>query len=146
MEEELRALEVNQTWDIVNLPPMKKHIGCRWVFSVKYLSDGNIERYKARLVAQGYNQTYGIDFGETFAPVAKMNTIRILIVLGVQHNWTLQQYNIKNTFLYGDLEDEIYMKIPPGYSRIHNISQVCRLKKAIYGLNNPLGLGLVDFS
>ena len=88
MEEELRALEVNQTWDIVNLPPMKKPIECRWVFTVKYLSDGNIERHKARLVAQGYNQTYSIDYGETFALVEKMNTIRILIALGVQHNWT----------------------------------------------------------
>ena len=90
MEEELRALEANQTWDIVNLPPIKKPIGCRWVFTVKYLSDDNIERYKARLVAQGYNQTDGIDKNENFAPVAKMNTIRILIALAVQLNWPLQ--------------------------------------------------------
>ena len=125
MEEELRALEVNKTWDIVNLPPMKKPIGCRWVFTVKYLSYGKIERYKARLVAQGYNQTYGIDYGETFALVA----IRILIALAVQHDWTLQQYDVKNAFLHGDLEEEIYMKIPHGYSSIYNISQVRRLKK-----------------
>ena len=90
MEEELRALEANQTWDIVNLPPIKKPIGCRWVFTVKYLSDDNIERYKARLGAQGYNQTDGIDKNENFAPVAKMNTIRILIALAVQLNWPLQ--------------------------------------------------------
>ena len=134
MEEELRALEENRTWDIVNLPPMKKPKGCRWVFTMKYLSDGKIERYKARLVAKGYNHTYGIDYGETFAPVAKMNTIRILIALAVQHDWTLQQYDVKNAFLHGDLEEEISMKIPPRYSAIYNISQVCRLKKAIYGL------------
>ena len=84
MEEELNALEANHTWDVVQLPPTKKPIRCRWVFTVKYLSDGQIERYKARLVAQGYSQTYGIDYGETFAPVAKMNTIRILIALAVQ--------------------------------------------------------------
>ena len=134
MEEELRALEVNQTRDIVNLSPMKKPIGCRWVFTVKYLLDGKIERYKARLVAQGYNHTYNIDYGETFAPVRKMNTIIILIALAVQHDWILQQYDVKNSFLHGDLEEEIYMKIPPGYSGIYNISQLCRLKKAIYGL------------
>ena len=86
MEEELRALEVNQTWDIVNLPPMKKPIGCRWVFTVKYLSDGNIERYKARLLAHEYKLTYGIDYSETFALIAKMNTIRILIAFAIQLN------------------------------------------------------------
>ena len=68
---------------------MKKPIGCRWVFSIKYLSNGSIERYKARLVAQGYTQIYGIDYEETFAPVAKMNTIRILVTLVVQFNWYL---------------------------------------------------------
>ena len=79
MTEELKALEANHTWDITQLPPLKRPIGCKWVFTVKYLSDGRIERYKARLVAQGFSQIHGIDYGETFAPVAKMNTVRILI-------------------------------------------------------------------
>ena len=120
MEEDLRALEVNQISDIVNLPPMKKRIGCWWVFTVKYLSDGNIERYKARLVAQGYNQTYGIDCRETFAPVAKMNIIRILVALAIQLNWALQEYDVKNAFLHGELEEEIYMKIPPFFQKKTN--------------------------
>ena len=134
MEEELNALEANHTWDVVQLPPTKKPIGCRWVFTVKYLSNGQIERYKARLVAQGYSQTYGIDYGETFAPVAKMNTIRILIALAVQLEWPLQQYDIKNAFLHGELEEEIYMRIPHGYPHIQHANQVCKLRKALYGL------------
>ena len=93
---------------------------------MKYFSDGQIERYKARLVAQGYSQTYGIDYGETFAPVAKMNIIRILIALTVQLEWPLQQYDVKNAFLHGELEEEIYMRIPHGYSHIQHANQVCK--------------------
>ena len=102
MEKELRVLDVNQTWDIVNLSPMKKPIRCSWVFTLKYLSNGNIERYKAKLEAQGYNQTYGTDYGETFVPIAKMKKIRTLIALAVQLNWPLQQYDVKNAFLHGE--------------------------------------------
>ena len=134
MEEELNALEANHTWDVVQLPPTKRPIGCRWVFTVKYLSDGQIERYKARLVAQGYSQTYGINYGETFAPIAKMKTIRILIALAVQLDWPLQQYDVKNAFLHGKLEEEIYMRIPHGYSHIQHANQVGKLRKALYGL------------
>ena len=104
------------------------------MFTMKYLSNGHIERYKTRLVAQGYSQTYGIDYGETFALVAKMNTIRILIALAVQLEWPLQQYDVKNAFLYGELEEEIYMRIPHGYSQIQHANQVCKLRKALYGL------------
>ena len=109
MTKELKALETNHTWDIIHLPPLKRSIGCKWVFTIKYLSDGRIERYKTRLVAQGYNQLYDIDYRETFAPVEKMNTVRILIALAVQFDWSLQQYDVKNAFLHGELEEEIYM-------------------------------------
>ena len=134
MDEEMRALMQNQTWEVVDLPKGKKTVGCRWVYTLKCKSDGSLDRYKARLVARGYTQTYGIDYQETFAPVAKMNTIRILISLAVNLDWPLYQYDIKNAFLHGNLKEEIYMKYPPGYEGIRNEGKVCKLQKALYGL------------
>jgi Reverse transcriptase (RNA-dependent DNA polymerase) len=87
MQNELKALETNHTWDLVPLPKGKKPVRCKWVYKIKYNSDGTIERYKARLVAKGYTQTYGIDYQETFAPVAKMNTVRILLSVVVNSGY-----------------------------------------------------------
>ena len=134
MQEERKALLQNNTWEIVDLPKGKTPVGCRWVFSLKCKSDGSLDRHKARLVAQGYTQTYGIDYQETFAPVAKLNTIRILISLAVNLDWPLRQYDIKNAFLHGDLKEEIYMSIPPRYGDSTIKGKVCKLKKALYGL------------
>ena len=92
-------LQKNETWELVDLPSGKKPVGCKWVFVVKFKGDGSLERYKARLVAKGYGQTYGVDYQETFAPMAKMNTIRILLSLVVNFDWELQQYDVKNAFL-----------------------------------------------
>ncbi|XP_039063778.1 uncharacterized mitochondrial protein AtMg00820-like [Hibiscus syriacus] len=114
VEEELKALENNNTWIIVDLLKDKKPVGCKWVFTVKYKADGSIERYKARLVAKGFTQSFGVVYHETFAPVAKLNTVRVLLSLAVNENWVLHQLDIKNAFLYGNLEEEIYMQIPSG--------------------------------
>lgn len=134
MNVEMEALEKNGTWELVRLPKGKKPVGCKWVYTVKYRADGSLERYKARLVAKGYTQTYGIDYLETFAPVAKMNTVRILLSLAANYGWDLQQFDVKNAFLHGELEEEIYMEVPPGYGKDLAANTVCKLKRALYGL------------
>lgn len=135
MNDELKALQNNETWEFVDRPSGKKTVGCRWVYTVKHKADGTIERFKARLVAKGYTQTYGIDYTDTFAPVAKINTIRVLLSLATNLNWTLQQFDVKNAFLHGELSEEVYMDLPPGCMIPERLRhKVCKLKKALYGL------------
>ena len=134
ISEEIHALTKNGTWEITNLPKGKKAVGCKWVYKIKYRTDGTIERHKARLVAKGFTQTYGVDYTETFAPVAKMNSIRVLLSLAVNQDWKLHQMDVKNAFLQGEVEEVVYMKLPEGIKGNYSTNQVCRLKKAIYGL------------
>jgi len=133
MQAEITALEENKTWILVDLPPNKKLIGCRWVYKVKYKSDGQIEQYKARLVAKGYTQCEGFDFHETFSPVAKLTTIRLLLALAAAKGWSLRQLDINNAFLHGTLDEEVYMQPLPGYAA-KGESKVCKLLKSLYGL------------
>ena len=131
MNEEMEALQKNATWELVPLPKGMKPIGCIWVFTVKLKPNGSINRYKARLVAKGYAQRYGIDYQDTFAPVAKINTIRILISIAANRDWPLQQFDVKNAFLNGDLEEEVYMELPLGVKNGSSCKgEVCKLKKS----------------
>ena len=132
MNEELQALQDNFTWEIVPCPPDIKPIGCKWVYSVKLNSDGSLNRYKARLVALGNKQEYGIDYDETFAPVAKMTTVRMVLSIAASHGWSLHQMDVKNAFLHGDLTEDIYMTPPQGL--FSSTNGVCKLKRSLYGL------------
>ncbi len=115
MDEKMATLDANAIWELVALPKDKKAIGCKWVYKVKHNANGSVSRYKARLVAKGYAQTYGIDYEETYSPIAKMRTIRAIIAMVVVKGWSLHQMDVKNAFLHGDLEEEVYMDQPPGY-------------------------------
>ena len=142
MDEEMAALDANHTWELMPLPHDKKAIGCKWVYKVKHNADGSVSRYKARLVAKGYAQTYGIDYEETFSPVARMATVRAVIAMAAAKGWSLHQMDVKNAFLHGDLQEEVYMMQPKGYQDDAQPHFVCRLHKALYGLKQvPRGHG-----
>ncbi len=110
MDEEMVALDANATWELVALPKDKKTIRCKWVYKIKHNVDGPVSRYKARLDAKGYAQTYGIDYEETYSPIAKMTTIKAIIAMAVTKGWSLHQMDVKNVFLYGDLQEEMCME------------------------------------
>ena len=116
MKVELDAMELNNTWFVVPLPAGKHTIGCRWIYKIKYKSDGSVDRHKARLAAKGYTQQEGIDFLDTFSPVAKMVTIKVLLALGAaSQNWSLHRLDVNNAFLNGDLFEEVYIDFLLGY-------------------------------
>ena len=109
---ELLALEENQTWDIVPSPLSVKPVGSKSVFTIKLRSDGSIDQYKARLVVLGNKQQFGLNYEDTFAPVAKMTTVRTIIAIAASESWQIHQLHVKNVFLHGDLNEEVYIKLP----------------------------------
>lgn len=133
MHHEIKALEDNGTWSMESLSPGKRALGSRWVYKVKYNSDGSIERLKARIVVFSNHQVAVIDYTDTFDPVAKMTTVRAFLVVVAAKNLELHQMEVHNAFFHGDLSDEVYMKLPPGFHSAKP-NQVCRLRKPLYGL------------
>ena len=135
-------MEDNHTWFVSTLPPGKKAVGCRWLHTLKFNADSTLERWKSRLVAKGYMQKEGLDYNDTFSPVAKIATIKLLLKVAASKKWFLTQLDISKAFLNGELEEEIYMRLPDGYDEYYAKRKgdslppksVLRLHKFIYGL------------
>ncbi|GJR41372.1 retrovirus-related pol polyprotein from transposon RE1 [Tanacetum coccineum] len=134
MCDEMSALKQNHTWDLVPHPSRTNVVGSKWVFRTKFYANSSIDKYKARLVAQGFTQVPGIDYSTTFSPVVKASTVRIILSISVLNKWPLHQLDVKNAFLHGKLTDTVYMEQPPGFVDSQLPNHVCRLNKALYGL------------
>ena len=134
MWSEYNSIMKNHTWDLVDRPNKCKVIDTKWVYKVKYKSDGTLEKYKARLVAKGFAQVEGFDFQETFAPTTRMTTIHMVLALAIEEGWPVYQMDVKSAFLNGNLKEEVYIEQPSGFMIPGSESKVCRLRKALYGL------------
>ena len=131
MRAEFGALQKNHTWHLVHFCPGTNLIDCKWVFRIKRRSDGYIDRYKARLVAKGFKERYGLDYEDTFSPVVKAATIRLILSIVVSRGWCLRQLDVQNAFLHGVLEEEVYMKQPPGFVDPDKPFHICKLDTSL---------------
>ena len=134
MEEEIEAIEKNSTWELVKLPEKCKTIGVKWIYKIKRDNSGEIVRYKARLVAKGFSQVRGVDFEEVFSPVARAESIRIIVAMAAQFKWKLHHLDIKSAFLNGYIEEDIYVNQPEGFIKRGKENYVLKLRKALYSL------------
>lgn len=134
MNLEIETIERNNTWYLVDLPKDAKCIGVKWIFNTKLNENGEIEKHKARLVARRYGQEYGVDYMEVFEPVARMDTIRIMIAIASQRGWSSFQMDVKSAFLHGTLEENVYVQQPMGYVVKGSEDKVCKLDKSLYRL------------
>jgi hypothetical protein len=138
MDQEFTALLKNKTWHLVPRQHGANIIDCKWVYKIKKKADGSIDRYKARLVAKGFKQRYEIDYEDNFSLVVKATTNRLLLSVVVSNGWSIRQLDVQNVYLHGVLEEEVYMRQPPGYESKEHPNFICRLDKAIYGLKQAL--------
>ncbi|GKD04526.1 retrovirus-related pol polyprotein from transposon TNT 1-94, partial [Tanacetum coccineum] len=134
MQEELNQFKINDVWSLIPPPDNQTIIGTKWVFKNKLDENGVVSKNKARLVAQGYNQQEGIDFDETYAPVATLESIRILLAYACVHNFKLFQMDVKSAFLNDFINEEVYVAQPLGFVDFEKPNHVFKLKKALYGL------------
>lgn len=134
MSAEIEAIERNQTWELTVLPKGVKPIGVKWVFKTKLNENGDVEKFKARLVAKGYAQRHGVDYTEVFAPVARFDTIRMILAMAAQSSWEVFQLDVKSAFLHGELKEEVFVQQPEGFTKKGEEEKVYRLRKALYGL------------
>jgi hypothetical protein len=133
MLEEMSSIEDSNTWELTNLPRGHKAIGLKWVFKVKRDENGKIVKYKARIVAKGYVQRQGVDFEEVYAPVARIESVRLVLALAAHVGWTVHHMDVKSAFLNGELQEEVYVSQPPGFVIAGEEMKVLRLHKALYG-------------
>ena len=134
MDREINSIEKNNTWTLTELPAGVKKIGVKWVYKTKYNEHGEIDKYKARLVAKGYSQKHGIYYTEVFAPVARMDTVRMIFALVAHKSWKIFQLDVKSALLHGDLSEDVYVDQPKGYEKKGSEHLVYKLHKALYGL------------
>ncbi|KAL4038580.1 hypothetical protein IC575_002202 [Cucumis melo] len=146
MEEELSMIEKNKTWILVDIPQDRKVIGVKWVFRTKLNADGSINKHKARLVVKGYAQIFGVDYSDTFAPVARMDTIRLLFAIAAQKGWKLYQLDVKSAFLNGVLQEEIYVEQPEGCEKQgNNADHIQNFKWEMMKMFEMTDLGLMSY-
>ncbi|KAA0052835.1 Retrovirus-related Pol polyprotein from transposon TNT 1-94 [Cucumis melo var. makuwa] len=134
MDEEIEAIEQNNTWELTDLPKGHKIIGIKWVYKTKLKENDKVKKYKACLVVKGYKQEFGVNYKEVFAPVARHDTIRLVVSLAAQNSWPIFQLDVKSTFLHGELQEKVFVDQPLDYVKVKDEHKVYRLKKALYRL------------
>lgn len=134
MQLEYDALMLNKTWSLVPPTSDMNVLGIKWIYKLKLKPDGNVDRCKSKLVAQGYNQQNGLDYNQTFSPVVKTTTIRVVLTIALTKKWSIRKLDVSNAFLHGDLAEKVYMKQPKGFEDASHPDHVCPLHKSIYRL------------
>jgi hypothetical protein len=140
MDTEISAIKRNGTWELSVLPKHARKIGVKWIYKTKLNEKGEVDKYKARFVAKGYAQQHGIDYTEVFAPVARWDTIRMVLAVATQRDWIVYQLDVKSAFLYKELDEDVYVEQPLGYKKKGEEYKVFKLKKALYGLKRHQSL------